>query len=95
MKNNRLVYLLPIRCILFILIFVIGSLITKNSLEGISNWWSIVATIVNIITILLLVFITKKIGSSYKELINYEKGKTKAKQAIIISIIVNTTIFIS
>ena len=88
MKKNHLVYLLPIRSILFVLIFVIGSLVTKNSLKGISNWWSIVATIVNIITILLLVFITKKIGSSYKELINYEKGKTKAKQAIIISIIV-------
>lgn len=88
MKKNHLVYLLPIRSILFILIFVIGSIITKNSLEGISNWWSIVATIVNIITILLLVFITKKIGSSYKELINYEKGKTKVKQVVIISIIV-------
>lgn len=88
MKKNHLIYLLPIRSILFILIFVIGSILTKNSLESISNWWSIVATVVNIITILLLVFITKKIGSSYKELINYEKGKTKVKQTIIISIIV-------
>ena len=86
MKKNHLIYLLPIRSILFILIFVIGSIITKNSLESISNWWSIVATVVNIVTILLLVFITKKIGSSYKELINYEKGKTRVKQTIIISI---------
>ena len=44
-KNNKLKYLLPIRCIMFILIFVIGSIITKQNLSDISNWWSIVATI--------------------------------------------------
>lgn len=87
-KNSKLKYLLPIRCIVFILIFIIGSIITKQEIKDISNWWSIVATVVNIITILLLVFITKKMKSSYKELINYEKGKTKIKQIIIVSLVV-------
>ena len=32
-KNNKLKYLLPIRCIMFILIFVIGSIITKQNFK--------------------------------------------------------------
>ena len=93
MKKENLKYLLPIRCIMFIIIFVVGSYITKKSLNDITNWWSIVATIVNVITILILIFVAKRIGSSYKELINYEKGKTKIKEVIIITLIV--LIFVS
>ena len=86
--KENLKYLLPIRSIMFIIIFVVGSYITKKSLNDITNWWSIVATIVNVITILILIFVAKRIGSSYKELINYEKGKTKIKEVIIITLIV-------
>lgn len=88
MKKENLKYLLPIRSIMFIIIFIVGSYITKKSLNDITNWWSIVATIVNVITILILLFVSKRIGSSYKELINYEKGKTKIKEVIIITLIV-------
>lgn len=88
MKKENLKYLLPIRSIMFIIIFVVGSYITQKSLNDITNWWSIVATIVNVITILILLFVCKKMGSSYKELINYEKGKTKVKEVIIITLIV-------
>lgn len=87
-KNIKLKYLLPIRCIMFILIFVIGSIITKQELSNLSNWWSIVATAVNIVTILILVLVAKKMKSSYWKLINYEKGKTKIKQVIIIALVV-------
>ncbi len=85
MNNSKLKYLLPIRSIMFILIFVIGSYITNKSLNSISNWWSVVATIVNIITIIILVLVTK---NNYKKLINYEKGRTKVKQVVVISLIV-------
>ena len=85
---SKLKYLLPIRSILFILIFVIGSIIVNKNISDISNWWSIVATIVNIMTILILVLITKKMNISYSKLINYEKGKTKLKEVIIITLIV-------
>ena len=88
MKNSKLKYLLPIRIIMFVLIFVIGSITTKQNLNDISNWWSIVATVVNIVTILILVSAAKKMKSSYCKLINYEKGKTKIKAVIIISLIV-------
>ena len=87
-QNSKLKYLLPIRCIMFILIFVIGSIVTKQNMSDISNWWSIVATAVNIVTILILILVTKKMKSNYWNLINYEKGKTKIKQVIIISLIV-------
>ena len=36
--------LLPVRSIMFILIFTAGAAITKSSVSDISNWWSIVAT---------------------------------------------------
>ena len=88
MNNSKLKYLLPIRSIMFILIFVIGSIIVNRKIDDISNWWSIVATIVNIITILLLILVTKKMNISYSKLINYEKGNTKIKNTIIISLVI-------
>ena len=57
---SKLKYLLPIRSIMFILIFVIGSIIVNKNISDISNWWSIVATAVNVVTILILVLVTKK-----------------------------------
>ena len=88
MDNTKLKYLLPIRSVIFILIFIIGSLIINENISNISNWWSIVATIVNIITIILLFLITKKMNINYSKLINYEKGKTKIKNIILISLII-------
>ena len=85
---SKLKYLLPIRSILFILIFVVGSIMVNKEVSDISNWWSIVATIVNIVTILILLFVCKKMNISYKKLINYEKGKSSVKQVAIISFIV-------
>ena len=81
-------YLLPIRSILFLAIFLLGAQITSQSLEGISNWWSIVATIVNILTIIILVLLTKKAKSSYAKLINYKKGKTTKRRISIMALIV-------
>lgn len=87
-KNKKMFYLLPVRCILFVLIFIVGTIITRQKLYNISNWWSIVASIVNIITILLMYFVTKKNKSNYWELINYQKEKTKVKQIIGISVLI-------
>ena len=87
-NKKYMVYLLPIRCVIFAFIFIIEAFITKQKIEDISNWWSIVASIVNIIVILILFFIARKNKSSYWELINYQKGKTKAKQITGISILI-------
>ncbi len=88
MNNKNLVYLLPIRSVIFILIFVIISILSKQKLDNISNWWSIIASIVNIITIIILVYLSKKEKSNYWNLMNYQKGKTSIKQIIGISILI-------
>ena len=87
-KNKFLPFLLPLRCIVFLAVFAIGAFATGRKVDEISNWWSAVASIVNIATVLLLFFITKKQKSSYRELINYEKGKTSVKQIIAVSAVV-------
>lgn len=88
MNNNKLYFLLPLRCIIFLLIFIIGAVFTGKSFDEISNIWSVAASVVNIVTILLLVLISKKMGGSFKELINYEKGKTNPKQVVAMTAIV-------
>ncbi|MBQ8434596.1 MAG: CPBP family intramembrane metalloprotease [Oscillospiraceae bacterium] len=88
MKNKIMPYLLPIRCVIFLAVFLIGTTIANKKVDEISNWWSIAASIVNIATILLLIFICKKQRSSYSKLINYKKGKTTVKQIIAVSAVI-------
>ena len=88
MKENKLTYLLPIRSIIFLLVFVAGSLITQKGLDEISNWWTIVATVVNVFIIAVLVFAAKKNAMTYWELIGYKKGNTKISQIVVMSVIV-------
>ena len=85
---KRMYYLLPMRCVIFLLTFVIGAAVVGKELDEISNWWSIVASVINVFTIVVLIFTTKKQNSSYWELINYEKGKTKLKQIIGMSVLI-------
>lgn len=82
MENKKLPFLLPIRCAVFFMLFVIGSAVTGKSFEEISHWWSVLASAVNLLIILLLVLISRKQGENYWKLINYEKGKTTPKQVI-------------
>lgn len=88
MERKNISILLPVRCIVFLLVFIIGSQIVNRDLSEISNWWSIVATIINIFTIGLLFGIAKKDDKTYWELINYKKGQTKVKQVVSITILV-------
>lgn len=87
-NNKYLPYLIPFRCIIFILIFVIGSFVVNKNLDEISNWWSIVASIVNIATILILVVIAKTKNMNYWNLINYQKGQTTIKQVVVMSAVI-------
>ena len=70
---KRMYCLLPIRCIVFLLTFVIGATVVDKRIEEIGNWWSVVASIVNVLTIAVLMFTAKKQNGSYLELINYQK----------------------
>lgn len=80
MTKNRLPYLLPVRSVIFALVFIIGAGAVNKSLSGISSWWSTAATAVNIFTILLLVLAAKKCGLTYAQLINYRKGQSGVKR---------------
>lgn len=86
--KSKLALLLPIRCIAFILIFLCIHLITNKEYNELTNCWSIVCSIVNILLIILLVILTRINKSNYLELINYEKGKTTKKEVLIICLIV-------
>ena len=86
-RNKKLPYILSLRCVIFLLVFIIGASVTGKKIDEISNWWSITASIVNAVTILVLLVIAKKQGSNYWELINYQKGKTTGKQIAVISIV--------
>ena len=79
MRNKKLILLMPLRSILFILVFLTVSAVTGKDLSDISNIWSVVTSIINILFVLALALITKKQGG-YLKLINYEKGKTRPKQ---------------
>ena len=87
-NNKFLSALLPFRCIVFLLVFVLGAKLLNKELEEISNWWSIVASVVNIVTIALLCFVAKKQGTNYSGLINLKKGNTSVKQVCLISLLI-------
>ena len=85
---KKMYFLLPMRCVVFLLTFVIGATVVSKRIEEISNWWSVVASIVNVLTITVLIFTAKKNNCSYWKLINYQKGKTTWKQIIGMSVII-------
>ncbi len=86
MNKKFLPYLLPLRCVVFLLVFIVGSAIMGKALDEISHWWSVAATVVNIFTILLLFGITKRQNSSYRELIGFKKAS--AKQIILMTLVI-------
>lgn len=87
-RNSYLPYLLPLRCVIFLLIFIVGAFAVDKKIEEISNWWSIAASLVNIVTVLILFFVTKKQESTYWDFINYQKGKTTGKQIVGMSVVI-------
>lgn len=86
-KNSKAALLLPFRCIVFVLVFVIGAALTGKNVKDISNWWSIVASAVNIVTILLIVLVAKKHGKTYRKQLNLKKGLDTPKRTIILVIL--------
>ena len=81
-------FLLPVRSIIFILVFTIGAAITNNNLSDISNWWSVVATATNIVTIVILLLAARVGKMTYAGLINYKKGQTKIRQIILMTVLI-------
>lgn len=74
MKNNQKIwFFLPMRCLLFIAAFSFCSMITQRNLTEITHWWSILASMVNLVAIAVLWIICKRNSTTYSEMIRYEK----------------------
>lgn len=76
--------MLPIRCIIFLLAFVLLSVISQLPYTAISKWWTTIAIVCNVITIATLWLYSCKKGITYRKLLNYEKGRTTVKSIILI-----------
>lgn len=78
-------FIIPLfRSALFIMIGVLFAMITNQSLVQASRWWSIICTVCNIITIILLMTICKIEGTTYKKLIGYQRGLGNLKYTFLI-----------
>lgn len=77
MKKNKLWLLLPLRTMLFIMIFLITSIFTKKDVQEISKYWTLIVIICNFITISILYIVLKKKDIKYLDLIDYKKSKMK------------------
>lgn len=86
--KGSLSFLLPIRSIVFVLVYIVGAGLVGKHVSEISNWWSIVATVVNLFTILLLIYVAKKSGQTYWQLINYRKGQTKIREILLVCLVI-------
>lgn len=75
--------LLPFRCIVFLLIFIVGAFAAGRQVKELSSIWSPAASAVNIVTIALLVAAAKRSGMSCGELIGFTKGGRSVKKTIL------------
>lgn len=81
-------FILPLfRSILFIIVGMLFVIVTNQSLEQASKWWSIICTVCNIITIVVLILICKSEGYTYKNLIGYQNGQGNLKYTLLIVVL--------
>lgn len=71
--NQKTWFVLPMRCLLFIAVFCFCSIINKRNLTEITHWWTIIASVINIVTIIVLWVICKRNNTTYCEMIHYKK----------------------
>ena len=78
--------LLPVRSVIFLLVFTVGAAIAGRQVSEISCWWSIAATAVNILTLGILLVCARRSGQTYIEMVNLRRG-TPRKELIVIVLI--------
>lgn len=87
MKYNQKRLVLPMRCLLFIAAFSLCSIITRKDLTEITHWWTIIASVINIATIVVLLIICKRGGTTYREMIRCEKKRKSASKGFMFVVI--------
>ncbi|SDA32947.1 hypothetical protein SAMN02910447_03632 [Ruminococcus sp. YE71] len=89
MKSKRILpFLLPIRSVIFPAVFIIQAEIAGKKLGDMVCWWSVTDTVLNLLTIALLVFAARKNGMTYGELINYRRGQSSVRRVICVTMLV-------
>ena len=88
MEKTNAAFLLPLRSALFLMFFTCAMSIAGKELSEITSWWTPVAVAVNLFTIILLFYYARQEGKTFKEKINYEKGKTSVKQVVLVSLLI-------
>lgn len=91
MTNLKMVLLMSLRILLFILIGLTLMLVTKESLTELNQWWTIIISIANIITIIVLISLANKENITYSRLINWKRNTINFK---ILLLLVFTIFFI-
>lgn len=87
----RIWFVLPLRCLLFIAAFSFCSMITRRSLTEITHWWTLLASVVNLVTIAVLWIICRRSSKTYREMLHYAKGrKSIFKGSLFIAIMLLT-----
>ena len=71
--NKKTWFYLPLRCLLFVVAFSFCSIITKRNLTELTHWWTILASVINLVTIVVLWIICKCDNTTFREMIHYEK----------------------
>lgn len=81
MKDKvKLEYLLPLRCIVFLLFYVFKAMRMNSDISS----WSVIASIANILTIYILTVAAKSRKMTYSQLINFRKGQFRANDILLI-----------
>ncbi|MBR4626385.1 MAG: hypothetical protein IKO47_01525 [Ruminococcus sp.] len=78
--------MLPFRSIVFLAVFLTGAYITGKETADIANWWSVLASAVNIVTVLLIIAAARKRKTTYFELVNIRRGQTGVKKTVLVSL---------
>ncbi|SDO16886.1 type II CAAX prenyl endopeptidase Rce1 family protein [Acetanaerobacterium elongatum] len=83
--KKTLPFILPLfRSILFIALSALLAALLNQSLEETSKWWSVLFTLCNIITILVLLLVCRAEKTTLKSIIGYQKGQLNFKSTILI-----------
>lgn len=85
--NKKIWFILPVRCLLFLTAFSFCSLITRRNLTELTHCWSMLASVINVITIGILWAICKHEKKTYRELIHYGKKQGSSLKGALFIII--------
>lgn len=85
--NQKIWFILPMRCLLFMTTFVFCGIMTQRNLTELTNWWTILASMINMVTIITLWIICRCDNTTYREMIRYEKKKRNIFQGFLFIVI--------